>query len=91
MLFLIFLVLVVWVVISYVMADKMKLVAIKKGYAGNIAFHSCFWLGIIGYLFVISLPDLVQRKQLKEIISLLSKERTPAEGVNEDESAETEK
>ena len=45
--------------INYVIANKFRKVAIDKGHdAGELhVFAMCFWLGIIGYLYVIALPD----------------------------------
>lgn len=38
-------------------AHLMKISAELKGYYDEHIFAICFWLGIIGYLYVISLPD----------------------------------
>ena len=32
------------------------------------AFAACFWLGIIGYLYVVSLPDKIVQDQNQQII-----------------------
>ena len=45
--------------IQYVVAKKFEAIAFQKGYDESI--HSCamcFWLGIVGYLYVIALPNL---------------------------------
>ena len=53
-------------------ASLMKKVAIAKGYEENNHIWSiCFCLGIIGYLYVIALPDLIQQSQNQKIIKLL--------------------
>lgn len=53
----------------------MKQVAYAKGYDDRAhAWALTFWFGPIGFLYVISLPDLVLREQNKEIISLLKGE-----------------
>lgn len=38
-------------------ASLMEKSADLKGYSDEHIFAICFWLGIIGYLYVISLPD----------------------------------
>lgn len=71
----IFVVLVVYLVINGITAYYMKNVAYAKGYDDNAhAFAMCFWLGIVGLLYVVALPDLVQRKNQEEIIALLRKQ-----------------
>ena len=49
-------------------------VARDKGYedTGRI-FCLCFFLGIIGWMYVSALPDFVLRSQVREIASLLKK------------------
>ncbi len=45
--------------ISYLVAKKFEKIAFQKGYNESIhSFAMCFWLGIVGYLYVIALPDL---------------------------------
>ncbi len=40
-------------------AKKFEKIANQKGYGDEIhSFAMCFWFGIIGYLYVIALPDL---------------------------------
>lgn len=47
------------IVIQWVVAKKFEKIAIQKGYDEEInSFAMCFWLGIVGYLYVIALPDL---------------------------------
>ncbi len=51
--------------IQYIVAKKFEAIAFQKGYDETI--HSCamcFWLGIVGYLYVIALPVL--NEQMKE-------------------------
>lgn len=68
-------VLIVYLVINGIIANFMKNVAYAKGYDDNAhAFAMCFWLGIAGWLYVVALPDLVERKNQEEIINLLRKE-----------------
>ena len=64
-------------IISFVMdliaAKMMEKAARKKGYGEDFnCFWTCFWLGPIGWLYVISLPDLRQRAQFDKIINLLT-------------------
>ena len=51
--------------VQYIVAKKFEAIAFQKGYDETI--HSCamcFWLGIVGYLYVIALPVL--NEQMKE-------------------------
>ena len=64
--------LVVYFVWNLIMAKTMEKIARQKGYGEEFnAFMMCFWLGMIGCLYVIALPDLKQQKQLDKIIKLL--------------------
>ena len=48
--------------IEYFVAKKFEEIAFGKGYDENEhTFAMCFWLGIIGYLYVIALPDISQK------------------------------
>ena len=60
-------ILVVFIIINYFMALRMQDVVEKKGYTDLRVVAMCFWLGIIGYLYVISLPDMEVRRLLKTI------------------------
>ena len=45
--------------INYVVAKKFEEIAFQKGYDESIhSFDMCFWLGIVGCLYVIALPNL---------------------------------
>ncbi len=51
---------IIWVValfIQYFIAKQFESVAADKGYQGSRFFHLSFWLGLPGWLLVISLPD----------------------------------
>lgn len=57
-------------------ASFMKRAAIQKGYGDDAhAWALCFWLGIIGGLYVIALPDLICQNQNQQIIELLKEKR----------------
>ncbi|MBO5907113.1 MAG: hypothetical protein J6V83_01075 [Clostridia bacterium] len=57
--FLFFMMLAAIVVINYIVARKFEDIAFSKGYDSSIhSFAMCFWLGIIGYIYVAALPDL---------------------------------
>lgn len=59
------------VVANVFLAGKMAEVAIMKGYGDEIhAWAWCFWLGIIGYIYVLSLPDKVAEEQNQKIMAL---------------------
>jgi hypothetical protein len=57
-------------------ATLMKKVGINKGYGAETHIWAiCFWLGIIGYLYVIALPDKIAQSQNQKIIKLLEEEK----------------
>lgn len=63
---------IVWVIIEGIIAYFMNQAAEEKGYNSEAhAFALCFWLGIVGWLYVVALPDKNIRKQNEEIINLL--------------------
>ena len=63
---------VVYLIWNLITAKTMQKIARKKGYGEEFnCFSMCFWLGIVGCLYVIALPDLKQREQLDRIIDLL--------------------
>lgn len=60
---------IIMLIVNLVVASYMQDVAFTKGYDTNAhAFAMCFWLGIIGVLYVIALPDLVARANQERII-----------------------
>lgn len=65
--------LIAWVTINGIGAQKMKEAAILKGYGDDYHIWAlCFWLGIFGYLYTMALPDLVTQGQNQQIIKLLN-------------------
>lgn len=52
--------------IDYLIANEFYNIARQKGYETKKYFWFCFWLGIVGYLMVIALPNLKTNIQLKE-------------------------
>ena len=64
------------IVLQYYVAKQFESVAKDKGYADSKYFHLCFWLGLVGYLLVIALPDRG---------SGIPKSKHPVSGVNQDE------
>lgn len=45
--------------IKFIVAKKFEEIAFQKGYDNSIhSFAMCFWLGIVGYLYVLALPNL---------------------------------
>ena len=51
------------VCLNYLVAKKFEQIAFMKGYGREShPFVMCFWLGIVGYLYVIALPDLNARR-----------------------------
>lgn len=64
---------VVYLIIDAIIAYYMKEVAYAKGYDDNAhAWAMSFWLGLPGWLYVVALPDLIQRKNQEELMKLLS-------------------
>lgn len=74
-------VLFIFVIINYNMACNMQEIVEKKGYKDLRVVAICFWLGIIGYLYVIALPNLEEQRLLKKIAG-------EAENVIENEEKE---
>ncbi len=63
-------VLLVKIVAAWFMANT----AVLKGHGQEVhAFWICFWLGIVGYIYVAALPDKIQQSQNQRIIELLEK------------------
>ena len=68
----------VWIIVAIVLvvmwvyiAGFMSEVATEKGYPDINAFAKVFQLGICGCLYIIALPDRVERKNQEEIMRLL--------------------
>lgn len=61
------------------LASEMSDSAKSKGHSKRRYFHLCFWLGIVGYLCVLALPDLKDREQRERIIALLQSSQSPYE------------
>jgi len=69
-------ILIVLICINAFGAHLMRKSAIAKGYGDDSHIWAiCFWLGILGYLYVISLPDKIQQSQNQQIIKLLEENR----------------
>ena len=59
-------------------AKKFEQIVFAKGYGTELkAYHMCFWLGFVGYLYVIALPnaklDNIELKQQKRMLEILAK------------------
>lgn len=53
--------------IDYLIATEFDNIAEQKGYSeSNKYFWYCFWLGIVGYLMVIALPNCPSSKTTKQ-------------------------
>ena len=58
--------------INYLIAKKFESIAFTKGYTTEVhAFAMCFWLGMIGYIYVLALPNLIMMGQNKDMIDSL--------------------
>lgn len=67
---------VVLLLVNALCAYFMKQSAVMKGYGEDSHIWAiCFWCGLFGYLYVISLPDKIQQNQNQQIIELLSKRK----------------
>ena len=53
-------------IIHYKVAKMFEKLAFDKGYGKDAnAFIMCFWLGIVGYIYVAAMPKLTERSQTK--------------------------
>ena len=64
------------VYLNHKIAKSFEQIVFAKGYGTELnAYYMCFWLGIIGYLYVIALPnaklDNITLKQQKRMLELL--------------------
>lgn len=67
---------VVLLIINGFCAYLMKQSAVMKGYGEDSHIWAiCFWCGLFGYLYVISLPDKIQQSQNQQMIELLGRGR----------------
>ena len=63
-------------IIDVIMAKLMENVAIMKGYGkSRHIFAICFFLTILGYLYVLALPDKVIQSQNQQIIEILKRQK----------------
>ena len=75
---------VIFLVIQYIVAKKFEKIAFQKGYDESV--HSCamcFWLGIVGYLYVVALPNLNNSLNDDSLILKSSSETTSAKEIEE--------
>lgn len=87
---LILLVVIIYLVIGFITGRMMENVAADKGYGEEAnVFAMCFWLGIIGCIYVAALPDKTLQKQNQKIIDLLSAKEDKSSNTytNSDSSA----
>ncbi len=74
-----FSVILAYLAIVFTLAVVMDTIAIKKGYGKEShAFSMCFWLTIVGYIYVCALPDKIVIEQNEEIIKLLKEQNEKA-------------
>lgn len=67
----IILALIIGLIINVAVATLMSNVAVLKGYGTEVhAFAACFWLGILGCIYVAALPDKIIQSQNQRIIEL---------------------
>ena len=81
-------ILILFVAINYMMAMRMQAVVEQKGHHNVRVVALCFWLGIVGYLYVIALPDLEERRLLKHIAIGISELENGSESVEDNVEGE---
>lgn len=52
---------IILLVLNFIIAREFSRIAEEKGHDGRRYFHFCFWLGLVGMLMVIALPDRAGR------------------------------
>ena len=63
----------IYFLINLVIAMFMNSLAVQKGQENSHAFIITLLFGFIGCLYVIALPDIIQRKQTEDILAILLK------------------
>ena len=63
--------------VNHKIAKAFEQIVFPKGYGPELnAYYMCFWVGIVGYLYVIALPnakfDNITLKQQKKMLELLN-------------------
>ncbi len=62
----------VMLAIRYIIAKKFETIAFHKGYDRSVhSFALCFWLGAVGWIYVLALPNIYTFFQNEYIIKLL--------------------
>jgi hypothetical protein len=64
--------LLIWV--DYIIASKFSELSRDKGYEKTTAFHMCFWLGIVGYIYVAAMPTLTSKHVSENVNSTAADE-----------------
>ncbi len=65
--------------VQYVVAKKFEEIALMKGYDESIhSLDMCFWLGVVGYLYVIALPQKQEKSKNPEAEKPTEKDSQPA-------------
>ena len=63
-----------FIFLNSLIADKFESIANEKGHSGF--FWWCFWLGIVGYMMVLALPDLYSRNNAPQGCAQNNAQRT---------------
>lgn len=50
--------------LDYLIAGLFYFIAVDKGYNKKVYLHLCFWLGLVGYLLIIAMPDRGSNQQI---------------------------
>lgn len=72
---------IIGLIINIVAAKQFESVAEMKGHRAEDvhAFAMCFWLGLIGWIYVAALPDRTLPYRLSEAIKANKQETTPSQ------------
>ena len=66
--------LIIYIILAIIAASLMTKSALLKGYGKDYHIWAiCFWFGLFGILYTISLPDLILQSQNSEILKKIEK------------------
>lgn len=61
----------IFIFLNYIIASHFSEIAELKGHDSKFWF--CFFFGIVGWIYVISLPDLISRENQESLIDIQEK------------------
>ncbi len=77
----------IYFIIQYLIASTFYQIACQKGHEERKYFHFCFWLGIVGWLMVVALPDRDPKKIKQPSGSSYAEQRKPTPKIERDVSS----